>query len=133
MPRAKTYDPKKVMVIWGGVALTGFAEGSIVSCEKNEENATHVVGAQGEVTQVINSDNTGTITVSLKSNSSSLPLLADDAQTNVIKPIQVIDMNSGAQNAGGSEAWVTKTPNLTKAKELEDIDVEILVADYSVS
>lgn len=133
MSKTQSFDPKKIMVIWGGVALTGFSEGSIVNCEKNEESATHAVGAQGEVTQIINSDETGTITVSLKGNSPSIAMLAVDAQARTIKPIQVIDMNSGAQNAGGSEAWIVKTPDLTKGKEVEDIDVEILVADYSVS
>ncbi len=133
MSKTQTFDPRKVLVIWGGVALTGFSDGSIVSGEKNEENATQVVGAQGEVTQVINSDDTGTITVTLKNTSASLPMLVADAQSNVIKPIQVIDMNTGGLNAGGSEAWIVKTPDLKKSKELEDIDVEILVVDYTVS
>lgn len=130
--KVQTYDPKKVMVIWGGVVITGYAEGSMVNCEKNEESSTHAVGAQGEVTQIINSDDTGTVTISLKGNSPSLSMLAADAQSHVIKPLQVIDMNTGGLNAGGTEAWVTKTPDLNKGKEVEDIDVEILVADYSV-
>lgn len=131
--RVQTYDPKKVMVIWGGVVLTGYAEGSIVNCEKNEESSNAKVGALGEVTQMINSDNTGTITVSLSNNSPSLGMLTSDAQAHSIKPIQVIDMNTEALNAGGSEAWVIKTPDLNKAKTTEDVDIEIYVADYSVS
>lgn len=128
----KTYDPKKISVIWGGVAITGFSEGTIVNCEKNEESATHHVGAMGEVTQVINSDDTGLITISLKNNSPSLQMLANDAQSNAIKSIAVVDMNTGGVNAGGTQAWVQKIPDLAKGKEIEDVDVEILVADYSV-
>lgn len=132
MANVKTYDPKKVSVIWGGVVITGFSEGTIVSCEKNEESATHHVGAMGEVTQVINSDNTGMITLSLSSNSPSLKMFADDAQSNAIKPISVVDMNTGGVNVGGTQAWVQKTPDLSIGKEIEEIDIEILVADYTV-
>lgn len=132
MANVKTYDPKKISVIWGGIAITGFSEGTIVNCEKNEESATHHVGAMGEVTQVINSDDTGLITISLKNNSPSLQMLANDAQSNAIKSIAVVDMNTGGVNAGGTQAWVQKIPDLAKGKEIEDVDVEILVADYSV-
>lgn len=132
MANTQVHDPKKVMVIWGGVVLTGYAESSIVKCEKNEDSSTAMVGAQGEVTQIINSDDTGKVTVSLKGNSPSLSMLSNDAQSNAIKPIQVVDMNTGALNAGGSEGWVIKTPDLNKGKEVEDVDVEIFVADYTV-
>lgn len=133
MANVQVFDPMKVMVIWGGVVLTGYAEGSIVSCEKSEESSNAKVGALGEVTQMINSDNTGKITISLATNSPSLGMLTRDAQAHSIKPIQVIDMNTEALNAGGSEAWVIKTPDLNKTREVGDVDIEIYVADYSVS
>lgn len=43
------YDPEKVILSYGGVAITGYAEGAFIEVEKNEDNVFPYVGTQGDV------------------------------------------------------------------------------------
>ena len=70
-----TYDFKKVSVIINGVFITGFMDGEPIQVEKNEDDVIPHVGAGGDVTYAESADQTGTITITLKQTSSSLPFL----------------------------------------------------------
>ena len=100
MSKTKTFNPKLVTVMYGGMVITGFAEGSMVKCEKNEDNVTPHVGVLGEVSRAINADNTGKITISLAGTSPFIGILARKAAANVIEPISVVDMNDNGVNVG---------------------------------
>ena len=133
MSKTKTFNPKLVTVMYGGMVITGFAEGSMVKCEKNEDNVTPHVGVLGEVSRAINADNTGKITISLAGTSPFIGILARKAAANVIEPISVVDMNDNGVNVGGSEAWIVKAPPINLGKEIEDVDIEFFVADYTAA
>lgn len=132
MKKTRTFDPKKVTVMYDGRVVTGFAEGSMVKCEKNEENATPHIGVLGEVSRAINADNTGKITISLASTSPWIGMFARLAAANEISPCNVVDMNKNGVNVGGSECWIVKAPGVNIGKEVEEQDIEIFVADYTV-
>lgn len=129
---AKVYDPKKVIVIYDGQVITGFADGSMVGAEKNEDNVMPHVGVLGEVSFAVNADNTGKVTISLASNSPFIKILANKARRNTIAPLSVINMNSGGVNVSGTEAVILKAPDVTLGKEIESQDIEFFVADYTV-
>lgn len=133
MSKTKTFNPKLVTVMYGGMVITGFAEGSMVKCEKNEDNVTPHVGVLGEVSRAINADNTGKITISLAGTSPFIGILARKAAANAIEPISVVDMNDNGVNVGGSEAWIVKAPPINLGKEIEDVDIEFFVADYTAA
>lgn len=132
MSRVKTYDPKKVTVMYNGMVVTGFAEGSMVKCEKNEDNNTPHVGVLGEVSRAVNADNTGKITISLAGTSPWIGIFSRLASSNELSSCTVIDMNDAGVNIGGSECWIIKSPDVNIGKEVEDQDIEIFVADYTV-
>lgn len=132
MSGVKTYNPKLVTVMYGGMVITGYAENSIVKCERNEDNNIPHVGVLGEVSRAINADDTGKITISLAATSPFINILAQKATANTIEPISVIDMNKGGVNVSGSEAWITKAPPVNLGKEIEEVDIEFFVADYTV-
>jgi hypothetical protein len=46
----KSFDSKSVLVVLGGVPITGFAEGSRIVCTPNAKRYTKKVGSDGEVT-----------------------------------------------------------------------------------
>ncbi len=48
MVAVKTYNPKDCVITVGGVYITGLGE-DMVKCEKDEDNFTTKVGAQGDV------------------------------------------------------------------------------------
>ncbi|MCM3413521.1 phage structural protein [Metabacillus litoralis] len=125
-----TYNPKKVSAIIDGVFGTGFMDGTFISAEKNEDDVTPHVGAQGDVTFAESADNTGTITMTFKQSSSTLPYLRALRNEKRIFPIQVIDSNTNTR-VGGNEARIVKMPNKEFAAEESGVEVQFYVADFT--
>lgn len=61
-----TYDPKKVIIQVDGEEVYGFAEGTMVSVERNEELFNNQIGTKGEVARAVNRNKTALITVTLQ-------------------------------------------------------------------
>lgn len=66
---------KNTQVIIGSAIATGFADGTAIQAEPNEDKWTQTVGAAGEVTWNELNNETGTFTFSFKPESSTLPFL----------------------------------------------------------
>ena len=128
----QTYDPKDVSVIVNGVFLTGFSDGTFVSWEKQEDNYTPHVGAQGEVDRARNAHPLGTITVTLKQTSPSNAVLNRLAKSKSTFPVRVVDRNTPETIVGGSEAWIGKQPDGERGNEITGQEWQIMVADYNV-
>lgn len=126
-----TYDFKKVSVIIDGVFITGFMDGEPIQVEKNEDDVIPHVGAGGDVTYAESADQTGTITITLKQTSSSLPFLQQLRKSKRIFPIQIVDSNTNAYRVGGSEARILKMPNRSWGNEVQGVEVQIHVADLT--
>ena len=45
---AKTYDPGQVIITFGPIILEGYADGTFVSIEQNEQSFALTVGSSGE-------------------------------------------------------------------------------------
>jgi hypothetical protein len=125
-----TYDAKAVTVTLDGRYLTGFAEGSMVECEKDEDNFSTKVSAQGDVGIAITNNTLGTITITLAQTSPEVAYLNMLANTRRIVPIWV---QNGTEKAGGTRAMVKKPANVNLSDEIEDREFEVQVFDYSVA
>ena len=68
MAAVKTYNPKDCVITVGGVYITGLGE-DMVKCEKDEDNFTTKVGAQGDVVVNQSCNDLGTITISVQGTS----------------------------------------------------------------
>ncbi|MED5041484.1 DUF3277 family protein [Geobacillus stearothermophilus] len=126
-----TYDFKKVSVIVDGTYITGFMDGEPIKVEKNEDDVVPHVGADGDVTYAESADQTGTITITLKQTSPSLPFLQQLRKSKRIFPIQIVDNNTNAYRTGGSEARVLKMPDRSWGTEVQGVEVQIHVADLT--
>lgn len=126
-----TYDFKKVSVIVDGVFIVGFMDGEPIQVEKNEDDITPHVGAGGDVTYAESADQTGTITLTLKQTSASLPFLQRLRKSKRIFPIQIVDSNTNTYRVGGSEARIVKMPNRSWGNEVQGVEVQIHVADLT--
>ena len=127
---ATTYDPKKVSLIVDGQYIVGFHDGTFLAAEKNEDNVTPHIGAQGDVTYSESADNTGTITFTVKQNSSSLQFLQRLSKRKSQFAAQIIDANDGKFKAGGTQCRILKTPGREFGAEVAGVEVQIYVADY---
>jgi len=128
---ADQYDPRNVAVIVNGQQIVGFADGTFIEAEKDEDTWSKDVGAQGDVTFVRSADPTGTITLTLKHNSPSNAYLTELARSEETVSILIQDKNfDGDVSAGGSEAKVQKPASFSRGDEVEDMEWVFLVADY---
>lgn len=127
---AGTFDFKKVSVIVDGHFVTGWMDGSVIKAEKAADNVTPHVGAAGEVTYTESNDNTGTITLTIKQDSASLPKLVALAKSKKQFATQVIDANTNTVKAGGNYCRIIKTPGAEWGAEIAGVEVQIHVSDY---
>jgi len=130
MAKVTRYNAKDCVITVGGVYITGLGE-DMVSGEKDEDNVTAVVGAQGDV--VVNEINNdlGTIKLSIQGTSPQKKYILGLAKSKKMVPIWV-NNKSINEKMGGTKAMVKKTPALEQGAELADREVEFIVFDYTV-
>lgn len=73
----KTYDPKQVQIIVGGVPITGFADGTFVRVGHRNVAWELSVGADGEGVRTKSNDESGFIEITLQQSSKSNQYLSD--------------------------------------------------------
>jgi hypothetical protein len=130
----EVFDFKNTSVVVNGKYLTGFMDGTAIQTEKNEDNKTPHVGADGQVTFSNSADNTGTITVTLKQTSPSLKyLIALSKYKSTLFPVKVIDHNNNKIRVGGNKCVILKTPAIEWGSEVAGVEVQFYVADYDVT
>lgn len=130
MANITSYNAKDCVITVGGVYITGLGE-DMVTGEKDEDNVSPVVGAQGDVVVNETNNDLGTITITVQGTSPQLPYLKNLAKTKKMVDVWVNNKSIG-EKFGGSKAMIKKTPTLEYGAELADREVEIQVFDYTV-
>lgn len=130
MANITSYNAKDCVITVDDVYITGLGE-DMVSGEKDEDNVSAVVGAQGDV--VVNEINNdlGTITITVQGTSPQKGFLLGLAKSKAIVPIWVNNKSIG-EKMGGTKAMVKKTPALEQGAELADREFEFQVFDFTV-
>lgn len=118
-----TYDPKEVTLNFSGLTMSGFYDGTFITCTKNDpELYKKHVGAQGEVARTKNNNDSGTITFVLKRTSPSnlqLDLLKRLPATAAV----LVKNNSNQRHvAAASEAWIDNDPEIKYSDEEDSIE-----------
>jgi len=117
----RTYDPKLVLISFGEVAITGFADGSFVSVDRDEDAFTKVVGAGGDVVRTRNRNRSGSVTVTLLHSAPENDLLSgiarlDETLGTGVRPVMVKEAN-GTTIIAAQNGWIRKLPTTEYAKE----------------
>lgn len=117
----RTYDPKNVLVSFGEVSLTGFADGTFVTVERASDAFSKVVGAGGDVVRTRNRDRSASVTVTLLASAPENDLLSAIAQGDElagtgVRAVMVKELN-GTTIAAAQSAWIRKVPTAEYGKE----------------
>lgn len=128
----RMFDPRDVSVVVDGEDLVGFAEGTFVSTEKEEDTWGYHVGAQGDVTRARNAHPIGTITVTLEQTSPSNRTLNRLSRQRETFPAEVVSRQENNVTIGGSKCWIQKPADFEfqGGGETSSIEWVIVVADY---
>ena len=125
MSSVKTYDPKKVVVVFGSIAITGFDEGTFIAIETQGDGISAIVGCDQEIVRTISPDSIlKKITITLLQSSDSnekLSLIhdADNQSGYGILGMSIKDL-SGTTVLKASEAWIMKKPTVQRGKTASD-------------
>ena len=120
----KTYNSKRVIIVFGGVPLSGYADGTFLTITPNAERYTKKVGADGEVGRSKSNNNTHEVTLTLLSSSPSNTVLSSfitiDKVTDLgALPLQVIDL-SGTTVFFWLQAWLRQPADVEFGKEITE-------------
>jgi hypothetical protein len=120
----KTYDPKQIQVIVGGVSMQGFADDSVVKVTRLADAFTQTIGVDGEGTRAKSNDNSAEIEISLKQSSDSNAFLsslanADRLNNGGVVPVMVKD-NNGTSLHMAEQAYIKKMPDSEYNKTASD-------------
>jgi len=118
----KTYDPSAIDVICGGFPITGFADGSMVTVEKNSDAWITKVGSDGEGSRSKSCDRSGKVTIRLMQTSPSNLILsgffkADDIADAGTFPCIVKDSRAAGETHAAENAWIQKEPSASYERE----------------
>jgi hypothetical protein len=121
--RTTTYDPSEVVVTFGELRLSGYADGTVIKVERTEERYATKVGLDGEGGRARNNNRAGTIEVTLLQTSASnaslsLKAQADDDAPGGLppEPLIVKDLQGNSLHVAAA-AWIQKLPSSEYAKE----------------
>lgn len=121
----RTYDPNEVSIIFGGIVVEGFADGTFLSVESNEDAFSLQVGTDGEGTRSRTSNKSGRATFTLMQSSASNQALSAlhnlDISTPAgdgIVPLLIKD-NSGTSLYAAEKAWIVRQPTSGFGREAE--------------
>lgn len=117
---ALTYDPKRIMIIFGGKQITGMAEDDMVTINPLGEGMQIFVGADGEVARSIDPNECFEVTISLSTASKSNDYFSnmynlDRENGGGIAPLLIKDL-SGSTMFFAKEAWVQNFPEATRGR-----------------
>lgn len=130
MSSITSYNPDDCVVTVGGVYITGLGE-DMVEGEKDEDNFSTSVGAQGDVVVNMSSNKLGTIKLTVQGTSPQKSYLLGLEKSKSVFDIWVINKSIG-EKMGGTKAMMKKPPTLSHSAELADREFEIQVFDYTV-
>lgn len=126
MADVKTYDPAKVLVVYAGVTIAGFAQGSFVTLTQAEATFSDGHGVDGEPARWANRNPFSTLTLDLMQSSPSNLLLSglrntDEASHAIVAPLLIMDANArppGNTFVSG-RAWMTGPPSIVFAGDAQ--------------
>jgi hypothetical protein len=114
-PNVRTYDPKKVVVTFGTVIVSGYGEGTFIAVTQNGDSFEKQRGADGGVDRVNKNASDYSVVLTLKQTSLVNDLLSAlsiaDKLSNAGKlPLTVKDLN-GTSLFFAEQAWIAKEPD----------------------
>lgn len=122
-----TYDPKKVLVTWGPVLFSGFADGTFITAVRNNQGVNLAVGATGDAARAISNDKSGIVTLTLLQSSVVNGLMsaiekADQENGDGVLPLFIKDLK-GFDLVKAGTAWIQKLADYNRGRELADGNV----------
>lgn len=118
----KTFDPKMVVITWGVIPISGYAEGTFVRVNRSGDAFTKKKGAGGDVERLNKNQGDFEVSLTLQQTSStngelSAALAADQVTNAGVFPFTIKDL-LGETLFFAPQAWIRKDPEWEDGDEL---------------
>lgn len=121
----KNYDSKAVAMVFLGIPISGLAEDTFVTVDRNEDSFNLTIGADGEGARSKSNNKSGTVTFRTLQTADcndflTAAIVADEASSSGVSigPLLVKD-NSGRSLYTAEKAWIRKPPQAAYARGIE--------------
>ena len=119
-----TYDPRQVIITFGGNIITGFAQDSFLDITPANQAFTKYTGADGGTSRGKSNDYSSVVTITLSQTSPSNAVLSAIAEADRLLnagklPLQIVDVN-GTTLKFWAQAWIQQNPDEGFATEVGD-------------
>lgn len=126
MGTVKNYSPDLVDVVFKGILITGFAEGTFISIEREVDTFTKKVGSLGDVARTRSLNKSGKITITVMdthpiNDALATVIAADEATGLQYGPFSMKD-RSGNTVARATEAWCMRVPKIARAQATGNVE-----------
>lgn len=111
----RTYDPKRVVIAFGAIIFSGFADGTFITIAGNGDKFEKRKGSDGSVDRINKNSNDYSVTTtlmqsSLTNDALSAALIVDQLDNSGKAPLSVKDLN-GTSLFFAAQAWIAKDPD----------------------
>lgn len=117
----KQYDPKRVALTFKGILIQGFASGTFVNVERNEDTFSLETGADGNSTRVRSQNRSGKMTITLRAEAPTNDLLSAvallDERTGLGVGAWTLKNANSTTRVHAQSAWITKPASVEHASE----------------
>lgn len=129
---ATTYDAKDLTVTVGKTFITGFSE-DMVEFEKDEDNWSTKVGAQGDTVRSKVHNPLATLKITLLATSPVVSYLDGLAKSGELVEVSVIFNGTSKEMITSTSAFVKKPAARTYNNEVADREFELQLMDADIS
>lgn len=118
----KTFDPKMVVITWGVIPISGYAEGTFVRINRSGDAFAKSKGAGGDVERINRNQGDFEVEITLQQTASvnaelSAALAADQVTNAGVFPLTVKDL-LGKTLFFAPQAWIRKDPEWEDGDDL---------------
>lgn len=117
-----TFDPKRIVIVYFGNVIGGYAEDNFIEVDFLEESFTIYIGADGEASRALNRNQSAEIKIRLAATSYSNDTLsaihALDRLTGAGAGDFRMEDGNGTSIAHASSAWIKKPPSTAYGKKI---------------
>ena len=133
MGEVTSYDPNYISVLWGGMVLTGFADGEAITASYNEDHVSAKTGIKNDTMYSINGNRSGSVKLVLFNTSSSLGILRDDAVNHVEKSLMIRNAGSdGGYLIAADRCRILRAPGVSAGGEGGSQEINIYVPNLVI-
>lgn len=124
----KTYDPGDVLVVFGAIPISGFADGEMVKVTHQGDGVKVAVGSAGEVAFIESHQKAAEVTIRLMSTAFINSLLTAHYQAgNLAVPLVITDASTGSTHVSGA-AKIKRMPDAAYGSEIPVREWAFMVA-----